>query len=51
MTTRKTTTPKRTENSGTSQREYWESLSRSFNKQFIDEARKKYDTRKRLQVA
>lgn len=33
------------------QNEYWESLSRSFNKQFVEEACNKYDKRKRLQMA
>lgn len=30
-----------------SQREYWESLSRSFDKRFIDKARREYDPRTR----
>lgn len=51
MTTRRALATKRAEDSCASQREYWKSLSRSFNKQFLDEARKKYDTRKRLQMA
>lgn len=33
------------------QEEYWKSLERSFNKDFIKDAREKYDRRKRLQVA
>lgn len=35
---------------GTSQRAYWESLSRSFDKQFIDKARREYDPRNRSQA-
>ena len=34
---------------GISQRAYWESLSRSFDKQFIDKARREYDPRNRSQ--
>ncbi|WEV53506.1 hypothetical protein OZX74_06190 [Bifidobacterium sp. ESL0798] len=30
------------------QDEYWQSLERSFNKDFIEVAREKYDKRKRL---
>lgn len=33
--------------SGMSQREYWASLSRSFDRQFIDKARREYDPRTR----
>lgn len=33
--------------SGMSQREYWESLSRSFDRQFIDKAHKEHDPRPR----
>lgn len=35
---------------GASQREYWESLSRSFDRRFIDEARRKFDPRNRPQA-
>ncbi|MBT1179635.1 hypothetical protein [Bifidobacterium vespertilionis] len=32
------------------QDEYWKSLERSFNKDFIEQAREKYAQRQRLQV-
>lgn len=35
---------------GTSQRAYWESLSRSFDKRFINKARREYDPRNRSQA-
>lgn len=35
---------------GTSQRAYWESLSRSFDKRFINKARHEYDLRNRSQA-
>ena len=35
---------------GMSQREYWASLSRSFDKRFIDKARRDYDPRIRPQA-
>lgn len=41
------TTRKHTKNSSASRRAYWESLSHSFNKHFIDEARKKYGSKER----
>ncbi|WP_165775796.1 hypothetical protein [Bifidobacterium scaligerum] len=37
--------------SGPNQEEYWKSLSRSFNKDFIKAAKEEHDKRKRLQVA
>lgn len=36
--------------SGMSQREYWASLSRSFDRRFIDEARREFDQRNRTQA-
>ncbi|MFR0564232.1 hypothetical protein [Bifidobacterium porcinum] len=34
----------------TSRQAYWESLFRSFDKQFIDKARREYDSRNRSQA-
>lgn len=35
---------------GMSQREYWKSLSRSFDRRFIDEAHREFDPRTRPQA-
>ena len=48
---RKSEQAKPAEKRSINQTEYWKSLSRSFDKQFVDEARSKYDKRKRLQMA
>lgn len=33
------------------QQEYWESLSKSFNSEFIERAKKEYEHQQRLQMA
>ena len=51
MAIRKSEQAKPAEKRSINQTEYWKSLSRSFDKQFVDEARSKHDKRKRLQMA
>lgn len=52
MAIRKTEQAKSAEHSNsTKQDEYWKSLSRSFDKQFVEEARQNHDQQKRLQMA